>query len=346
MDRPSGTGACCDKMKHLVDIASSEECVSLLGYGSYLNIQGELFADVVKGTGQWFLKSEEFSTWVAGSGETLFCPGIFGSGKTMMTSIAINEVCRRFSHDPSVGVAFLYLDDDDACELYPLGLKSFATCLLRQFVAYGKDTPDSPTVRALFDTRAVVGTENGGPTYEETMEALQTVMGNYERTYIFVDSLHYMSRVANCYCGPDELVHMLRSLQGSLGTNLLCTSIPVPDVERLFTKVPSLKIEATTTDIELFLEAKMKNLPGYIRNNPKLQAEVKDTITSRVDGMLVHSPVSQIIMKFRNSTLTLISGSSLPLATSRISLTRRPHQERERFFIICRPIWRTGITVL
>jgi hypothetical protein len=272
-------------MKHLVETLASEECMQLLEYSNYASAQGDIFKDVVKGTGQWFLTSKEFSTWVAGRGETLFCPGILGSGKTMMTSIAINNVCQRFSHDSSVGVAFLYLDEEDGDEVYADGLVSFARCLLRQFVAYGKDVPDSATARALYDQRSVVGTETGGPTYEEFIEALRTVMSNYNTTYIFVDSLHCMSRVTDCYCGPDELVEMLRSLQEDLGTNLLFTSRPVPEVQKLFNDDQSLKIEAKTEDILLFLDARMKNMPGSIRNNPKLQAEIKQTITSKTDGM-------------------------------------------------------------
>src|SRR3989440_8652759 len=60
-----------------------------------------------EGTGQWFLDSVEFKRWLQGSDETLFCPGIPGAGKTMMTAIAINHLCRTAQCD-DIGIAYLF----------------------------------------------------------------------------------------------------------------------------------------------------------------------------------------------------------------------------------------------
>ena len=45
-----------------------------------------------EGTGQWLLNSKEFRTWLDGTEQTLFCPGIPGAGKTIITSLVINEL--------------------------------------------------------------------------------------------------------------------------------------------------------------------------------------------------------------------------------------------------------------
>jgi DNA replication protein DnaC len=47
-----------------------------------------------KGTGEWFLKSAQVRTWLRERGQTLFCPGKPGVGKTVMASIAIHHVCK------------------------------------------------------------------------------------------------------------------------------------------------------------------------------------------------------------------------------------------------------------
>ena len=43
------------------------------------------------GTGQWLLDSAEYQTWLKTSKQTLFCPGIPGAGKTILTSIVIDR---------------------------------------------------------------------------------------------------------------------------------------------------------------------------------------------------------------------------------------------------------------
>jgi DNA replication protein DnaC len=45
-----------------------------------------------EGTGQWLLDSREFQKWLTNNGETLFCPGFPGVGKTILSSVIINHL--------------------------------------------------------------------------------------------------------------------------------------------------------------------------------------------------------------------------------------------------------------
>jgi hypothetical protein len=38
----------------------------------------------------------------------LFCPGIPGAGKTILTSIVVDNLCNRFHNDATVGIAYVY----------------------------------------------------------------------------------------------------------------------------------------------------------------------------------------------------------------------------------------------
>jgi Cdc6-like AAA superfamily ATPase len=40
--------------------------------------------------------------------QTLFCPGIPGAGKTILTSIVIDKLTTQFGNDESIGVAYIY----------------------------------------------------------------------------------------------------------------------------------------------------------------------------------------------------------------------------------------------
>ncbi|KAH6690811.1 hypothetical protein BKA61DRAFT_286451 [Leptodontidium sp. MPI-SDFR-AT-0119] len=60
------------------------------------------------GTGRWLLSSAEFKEWVETDERTLFCRGIPGAGKTMLTSILVEELFTRFENDGNIGIAYLY----------------------------------------------------------------------------------------------------------------------------------------------------------------------------------------------------------------------------------------------
>jgi hypothetical protein len=60
------------------------------------------------GTGQWLLDSAGFKGWVENKKQTLFCPGIPGAGKTILTSIVVEELSTRFQDDKSIALAYIY----------------------------------------------------------------------------------------------------------------------------------------------------------------------------------------------------------------------------------------------
>ncbi|KXH44474.1 ankyrin repeat protein [Colletotrichum simmondsii] len=59
------------------------------------------------GTGQWLLDCPEFQTWIQTENTTLFCPGLPGAGKTILASVVVEYLHKRFSTDPTIGVAFI-----------------------------------------------------------------------------------------------------------------------------------------------------------------------------------------------------------------------------------------------
>lgn len=64
-------------------------------------------------TGNWFLESPKLNTWLENRGGILFCQGIPGAGKSMLTSILVEHLLKLYrssSDDYSVGVAYIYFD--------------------------------------------------------------------------------------------------------------------------------------------------------------------------------------------------------------------------------------------
>jgi DNA replication protein DnaC len=106
------TKAGVDRLHERQDIQERrDECQAILDWLTSINYatqQQDFISRRQAGTGQWLLNSDEFQTWVNTDTQTLFCPGIPGAGKTILTAIAINDLITRFQNDPGVGIAYLY----------------------------------------------------------------------------------------------------------------------------------------------------------------------------------------------------------------------------------------------
>jgi hypothetical protein len=76
----------------------------------YSSQQSDFIGRRQAGTGQWLLDSREYQQWTETAKQTLFCPGIPGAGKTILTSIVVDDLHARFRDDAHVGIAYLYLN--------------------------------------------------------------------------------------------------------------------------------------------------------------------------------------------------------------------------------------------
>jgi predicted AAA+ superfamily ATPase len=50
----------------------------------------------------------EFQKWLDTDRQMLFCLGIPGAGKTIFTSIIVEELTTRFSNDQTISIAYIY----------------------------------------------------------------------------------------------------------------------------------------------------------------------------------------------------------------------------------------------
>ncbi|KAF2965989.1 hypothetical protein GQX73_g7572 [Xylaria multiplex] len=86
----------------------------------YTAQQGDFINRRQLGTGKWLLDSVQFQAWTTTHSQTLFCPGIPGAGKTILTSIVVDNLHTRFGNNPDVGIAHIYcnfrLGDDQKPE--------------------------------------------------------------------------------------------------------------------------------------------------------------------------------------------------------------------------------------
>ncbi|KAH7019861.1 hypothetical protein EDB80DRAFT_759906 [Ilyonectria destructans] len=226
------------------------------------------------GTGQWLLDSAEFTTWVETAQQTLFCPGIPGAGKTILTSLVIDELTTRFGEE-SVGIAYVYCNFRRQHEQKA---EDLLASLLKQ-LSQGQPLPES--VKSLYDSHKDKHTR---PSFDEISRAINSVATLYSRVFIVVDALDECQTSQGCRI---RFLTEISSLQLKCRANIFSTSRFLPDITDQFKGSISLEIRASEQDVRRYVDGYMPHLPLCIRDHPELCKEVKTEITKACAGMFL-----------------------------------------------------------
>ncbi|VUC24583.1 unnamed protein product [Clonostachys rosea] len=242
------------------------------------------------GTGEWFLGSEEFQYWLARTGETLFCPGIPGSGKTILTSRAINYVSLKFNSNLKVGIAYVYCNyqrenDQD--------IRKLLLSILRQLTECLPSLPES--LNALHQAHHRKRTD---PSIDEVLQVLKTVTDYYERIFLFIDALDECQVPNN---GVKDFLDEVFNLQRIQGINIFATSRYIPHITELFKGSISIEICARYEDVMRYIESHMKRLPAHVRDHQDLKEEIATGISEAVEGMFL---LAQIYLSLLEDKMT------------------------------------------
>jgi len=227
------------------------------------------------GTGQWLLDSSQFNNWVETTKQTLFCPGIPGAGKTILTSVVVEELSTRFHNDSSIVVAYIYCNFKRQIEQT---LENLLASLLKQLAQSRPSLLES--VKSLHDRCRA---RKAQPSVDDISSVLQSVAAEYLRVFILIDALDEC-RAHDC---RTQMLSKLSDLQNKCGTNLFITSRSIPEIIEKFKQDPSLEIRANEHDVWRYINGHISHLPSCVRNSPDLQQEIKTRIVKAVDGMYV-----------------------------------------------------------
>jgi hypothetical protein len=242
----------------------------------YATQQSDFISRRQEGTGQWLLDSDQFRNWVDQSNQTLFCPGIPGAGKTMMTSTVVEHLQTRFRNDSSVGIAYIYCNFRRQHEQKPTDL---IMSLLKQLIQRRPSVLKG--INALYKRH---NDERTRPSYDEISNALQSVLTNYKRIFIIIDALD------ECQASDGSRRKFLSEVsnhQAKMGVSLFATSRSILDITNMFQGVTSLEIRASYEDVQIYLSGHMSRLPSCVSGKPLLQEKIKAEIIKAVDGMYV-----------------------------------------------------------
>lgn len=258
------------------DSLDSRVIIDWLSPVNYHTQQDDFIKRRQEGTGTWLLNSDEFQAWLKISKQTLFCPGIPGAGKTMISSIVANHLETEFPNRANIGIAYLYCNYGQQQQQKTGDLLSN---ILKQ-LAQGQ--PSIPAdVKKLYRQHVDKQTR---PSFDDIIKVLHSTIGLYFRVFIVVDALD------ECQVSHEDCKKFLSeifNLQAKAEVNIFATSRFVPEITKEFTGSVSLEIRASEEDVQRYLEGHMSQLPRCVSSDHDLQKEITVGIINAVDGMYV-----------------------------------------------------------
>lgn len=227
-------------------------------------------------TGNWLLNSEEYQTWLNLAKGTLFCPGIPGAGKTILTSTVIEDLITRFQNDTTIGIAYIYCNFRRKDEQK---IEDLLASLLKQLAEGQPSLPRN--VKELYEGHEKKRTR---PSSDEISRALRSVAAAYSRVFIIIDALDEFQPSNG---SRSSFLSEIFTLQAETGANFFATSRPIPDIEKQFQGYPSREILAHDEDVRRYLDGQISQLPVFVSKRLDLQEEIKTSIIGAVSGMYV-----------------------------------------------------------
>jgi hypothetical protein len=224
------------------------------------------------GTGRWFLESDEYQTWLSQGNQTLFCPGIPGAGKTILTAIVIDDLTTRFLNDQSIGIAYIYCNFRRQNEQR---VEDLLASLLKKLCQKQPSLPDS--VSDLYNRHKDGGTR---PSLGEISEALQLVAAKYLRAFICVDALDECEVSGGC---RTRFLTEMFNVKARCAVNIFATSRFIPQITERFNDSITLEIRACDGDVRKYLRAQILGSEStFLLSHSE---EIQNSITEIVDGM-------------------------------------------------------------
>ena len=251
----------------------------------YATQQSDFISRRQEGTGQWLLNSDEFQAWLNKSKQTLFCPGIPGAGKTIITSIVVNYLWTEFQNDANIGIAYLYCNYRQQQQQQPEDLLSN---LLKQLAQEQLSVPAD--IKNLYKNHR---TKRTRLSFDEIVKVLHSIIRLYSKVFIIIDALDEC-HVSNKGC--NRLLSEVFSLQAQAQVNLFATSRFVPEITSQFEGCMSKEIRANDDDVLRYVNEQIPQLlRSRISKYPDLQGAIRREVVKAADGMYVLFSVSILI---------------------------------------------------
>ena len=231
--------------------------------------------DYEPGTGNWILRTPEWSSWLSANERCLWIHGIPGAGKTVLTSYLIQHIKHHCSTSPTKKCAYVYYycyfgrSQNEAAP--------FLRWLVNQLCRQADSTPRY--VYRLYK-------EAGEPDFEELLMAVGEVLEEFDCVYLAIDALDESTP-------RNDLLEVLRALATDTKfqkLQLLASSreyIDIGKVMREFSLSISMANPCVEEDIRLHVRSSLESNSKFKRWPQKLLDDVEDALSKGAQGMCV-----------------------------------------------------------
>ncbi|KAE8151347.1 hypothetical protein BDV25DRAFT_171564 [Aspergillus avenaceus] len=234
--------------------------------------QSDHFRSHQPGTGRWLLDSNEYRIWININRQNTFCSGIPGGGKTILTSVVVEDLYNMVQNGEDVAIAYVYFNYRQKEQQTP---EHILKSLLKQLVQ-PKDFPIA--LRELHTRHCERKTQ---PTLEEVSKVLESVVPMYSKVFLVLDALDECSQDAR-----KVFLRELFSIQSNSNVKIFATSRLDDEIKSLFSGAICLTIQASDHDIQTYLNQQMSlHNPNIFDGH--IRSMVIDEITKRAEGMFL-----------------------------------------------------------
>nr|GAT44878.1 ankyrin 2,3/unc44 [Mycena chlorophos] len=237
-------------------------------------------------TGGWFLDHPTFKEWENSSGKILWCYGIPGAGKTMLLSKAVDHLAEKAADDPTIGVAFLYLNYLEAGDQT---LQNLLAALWQQ-LSIDEDIEDATAVYESHKAKKTL------PSLKEVQDLLAFRVQKFIKVYVAVDGLDEFSG------SQEQLISSILDLGPQIALMITCR--PHVSFKVHAEKALKLEIIASHEDIKVYTIAQIQasgNLKTLVEGNPTLQQDIISNVTQKTRGMFL---VANLQMQILSNSMT------------------------------------------
>jgi hypothetical protein len=261
-----------DKLARRQDYQEHHEILEWLTYLDYTAQQNDFFSRRQPGTGKWLLESAEYQNWVAGEKQTLFCPGIPGAGKTILTATVVDHLLNKFDGNADVGIAYIYCDFRRTAEQK---IASLLASLVRQLT---RTRPSMPScVRDLYNRHNKTRTR---PLVREILTTLHSLVSQYRKVFLVIDALDECQDSDDC---RTTFLSEISGVQDKCCVSIFATSRDIPHISEKFKMGITLEIRAHDEDVRTYLMGQISRSGPYFLMEHA--TKICDAVSRVVDGM-------------------------------------------------------------
>jgi Cdc6-like AAA superfamily ATPase len=236
----------------------------------YTGRQNALQREIQEGTGQWFVNTVYFHTWLHQKGGMLFCTGMPGAGKTHIASLVIHYLQSSCSLNPRSLLAYIY------CEYtHQLTRETLLGSLLEQLTRLLPTLP--PELSTLYKKHEKSRTQ---PSVKELRTVLHEIVTSSKMCFIVVDGLDE--------CTDDEgmrtfLLETLTALRKSLRASIMTMSRDIQHIRDHFSAQDYLeiKVRATDHDVGVYLDHRIPRVLPLLADDLGLCRTIKAVIAGQ-----------------------------------------------------------------